>query len=61
MRGQNLDGYRAIEPRVAPSVDFSHAARPERRLNFVRAKFCACSKGHACRLLYWLAALRHRQ
>ena len=34
MRGENLDGDSAIEASVARTVDFAHAARAERVLDF---------------------------
>src|SRR5712692_2245341 len=40
-RRQNLDGDRAIEPRVARAIHFSHAARTQGRLDFVRPEFRA--------------------
>jgi hypothetical protein len=41
-----VDGDDTIEPGVARLVDLAHAARAERREDFVRAEACAGSKGH---------------
>ena len=41
MRRQNFHSDRALEPRVAGAVHLAHAARAERRLNFIRPKFGA--------------------
>ena len=38
VRRENLDRDRAIEPRVARLVDLAHAARAERREDFVGAE-----------------------
>jgi len=46
MSGENLDGNRPIKARVLRAVDLAHTARPERRLNFVGAKFCARGQSH---------------
>jgi hypothetical protein len=37
MRSKNLDGNGAAQADVESAVDFAHAARTERGLNFVRA------------------------
>ena len=39
--GKNLDGNRAIEPGIASSIDFAHAAGAEWGLNFVVTEFRA--------------------
>src|SRR5580704_16329438 len=49
MRGQNFDRDRAIEASVAGAINFSHAARTEKRLNFVWTEFCARGERHASR------------
>ena len=48
MGGKNLDGYRAIEPRVPRAIHLAHAARPERRLNLVWTESRTRVKPHAC-------------
>jgi len=44
--GQHLDRDRAIEPRVARSVDLVHTASTQGRLDFVRAEARTGSKHH---------------
>ena len=44
--GQDLERNITTEPGVACLVDLAHAARAERREDFVRAKSCAGSEGH---------------
>jgi hypothetical protein len=39
------------EARVARAIDFSHAARAQRRLDFVRSKFRARCEPHALRVI----------
>jgi len=48
MTRQDFDRDRAIEPRVTCAIHLAHAARAERRLNFIRAKFCARDQSHGC-------------
>src|SRR5690242_2659933 len=43
---QNLDGYRAIEPRIACLIDLAHATRAERLEEFIRAETRAQAKAH---------------
>ena len=45
-RGENLDGDIAIQPGIAGAVNLAHAARAQRRLNFIRAEFHARRQGH---------------
>src|ERR1700683_1535660 len=52
MRRQNLDGDIAPQPRIASAINFAHAARSERRLNFIRPEFCASGKAHGWLELY---------
>jgi hypothetical protein len=47
-RGQNLDRDGTVQPRVAGTIDFAHAARAQRRFDFVGAKFRARGEGHSC-------------
>ena len=49
MCSENFNGYDAIEPSVAGAVDLAHAARSERRLNFIWSKFRAGSQRHVGR------------
>jgi hypothetical protein len=44
--GKNLDGDRAIEPRIPRPIHFAHPACAERGRDFIRAKLCAWSKRH---------------
>ena len=46
MRGENFDRNGTIEARVEAAVNFSHAARAQRRLDFIRPKFRASSQRH---------------
>lgn len=46
MRRQNLNGHIAPQPRVASTINFTHAARSERRLNLIRPEFCARGEAH---------------
>jgi hypothetical protein len=41
MLRQNLDCNGTIQARIAGTIDLAHAARAERRLNFVGAEFRA--------------------
>ena len=43
---QNLDGNRAVEPRVVGAIDFAHAAGAERSSDLVRAEFVARREWH---------------
>jgi hypothetical protein len=43
---QHLYGYVAAEPRIARPVNRAHAARAERRDDFVRAQAAAYQCGH---------------
>ncbi len=46
MLWQNFNGYIAPEPRFPGAIHFAHAARTERRLNFIRPESCARGEGH---------------
>ena len=46
--GQHLECDVAAEFRVGGALHFAHAARSQRRLNFIRAEFRARSKSHPC-------------
>lgn len=46
MSSQNFDGYSTIQARVPGTVNLSHAARPQGRLDFIRTEFRARSKCH---------------
>ena len=46
MRRQDLDGDGSVEAGVLGAIDFSHATRAKRGLNFIGTKFRAGSKGH---------------
>jgi hypothetical protein len=48
MSGENFDGYIAVEAGIARTVDFPHAARTQRRNNFVGPKSLARGYGHKC-------------
>jgi hypothetical protein len=48
MPGENFDGYITVEAGIACTVDFTHAARTQRRENFVGPKFRARGYGHKC-------------
>jgi hypothetical protein len=43
LRGQNLDGDSAFQPRVAGAVDFAHAACAQRLRDFIGAQVRAWS------------------
>src|SRR2546425_10336726 len=43
---QNLDGNRAVEPRVVGAIDFAHAAGAERSSDLVRAEIFARRERH---------------
>ena len=43
---QDLDRYFALEARVTGAVDLAHAARAQKRNNFVRSKFGAWGQIH---------------
>jgi hypothetical protein len=45
-RRENLDDNSAIEAAVAHPIDFAHAARPDRRHDFVRTEPCAWRNRH---------------
>src|SRR5215831_20848984 len=49
MCGENLDCDGALEPGVFCTVDFSHAARAQRRIDFIRPQFCPLSERHKWR------------
>ena len=49
MRRKNLDGDGAVEASVERAIDLAHAARAQRRLNFVRTEFRARGQGHVAR------------
>ena len=61
MRCQNFDGDRAIKARVERSVNFSHAACAQQRLDFVRAEFRARSEGHSGSRNYSVSTTRFRR
>ena len=42
--GKNFQRYGAIETRIARAVDLAHAAGPQQRLHFIRAKLRAWGK-----------------
>jgi hypothetical protein len=44
--GKKLDGDRPIQLGIDASVHLSHAARPERRYNFIRPDASANRQGH---------------
>ena len=44
--GENLDCYDAVEAGIARLPYFAHAARADRRDDFIRAEFVACGKWH---------------
>src|SRR5450432_2408055 len=56
MRGENLDGDDALQPRIQCTIHLAHAASSERRLNFIRSESGARGKGHPCASLYSCAA-----
>jgi hypothetical protein len=43
---KNFNGYIAMEPGVLSTIHFAHPAFTDRREDFVRAEFIACSKRH---------------
>ena len=45
---QNFDGYIALQPGVARAVHFAHAARPNRREDFILTESSARGQGHGC-------------
>ena len=47
MRSENFDRYRAIEASIRRTVNLSHTARAERRLDFVGTESCARGEGHS--------------
>src|SRR6476646_9515886 len=49
MCGENLDCDGALETRVFCTVDFSHAASAQRRIDFIRPQFCPLSERHKWR------------
>src|SRR5260370_19260056 len=51
MRSKNFDRHNTIQPRVQGTVNFSHATRGERRLDFVGTEFRARGKSHPCRAI----------
>ena len=46
LRRQDLDGDRAVEPRVSRAEDFAHATCAQRRDNFIRTKLVPGSETH---------------
>src|SRR5450631_3063778 len=58
MGGKNLDRYRPVQASVARAINLAHAARPERRFNFIRTESGARGKSHSCAQLYDMAAAR---
>src|SRR5260370_31992522 len=52
LRGKDLDGDAALQPRIARPIDFAHSAGTERSSNLVRAKMCTWGQGHDWRRLY---------
>src|SRR6266403_1454472 len=46
LRRQDLDGDRAVEPRVPRAENFAHSARAQRRHDFIRTKFKPGSETH---------------
>ena len=40
--GQNLDGDRAVEPRIASAVNLAHAALADQAVDLVRAQALSC-------------------
>ena len=39
--GQNLDGHRAVQPRIMRAVNFAHPAGTQRGPDFVGPEFCS--------------------
>ena len=54
--GQHLDGDGALEARVARPVDLAHAARADRREDFVGAEPMACGKRQIVSCEGWVVA-----
>src|SRR5450631_273131 len=52
MGGKNLDRYRPVQASVARAINLAHAARPERRFNFIGTESGARGKSHLCAPLY---------
>ncbi len=52
LRGQNLDGNAALQPRITRTVHLAHSARTQRREDFVGPEFGARSKRHTWPRLY---------
>jgi len=46
MRGKNLDSDSAVQARVARALNFLHAARAQRREDFVGAQASTGGQGH---------------
>ena len=46
MSGQYLDGYCAIKASVAGAINLAHAARAQRRLDFIGSEFGASGERH---------------
>ena len=46
MRDEDFDRNRALQTGVESTVDFSHAARAQQTLDFVRPEFRARGQGH---------------
>ena len=49
--GQNLDGYVALQPRIAGAIHLAHATGAERRDNFVRTEFSPRREPHGLRAI----------
>jgi hypothetical protein len=46
LRGENLDGDGAVQPRILGAVHLSHPARAERDADLIGTKLCTRSERH---------------
>src|SRR5262249_51751211 len=46
LRGENLDGDAAVQPRIFGAIHFAHAASAERGDDFIGTKLCTRSEWH---------------
>jgi hypothetical protein len=49
---QDLDGDGTTKTHVFCALDLTHAACTERRLDFIRSKFCARDQGHPGAIIF---------
>ena len=61
MRGENLDGHGAVQPRIACAIDFAHPARAKWSDDFIRPEVGPGRESHGAGIIALVALFRERR